>query len=146
MRHHQGVDTSCPRCGAAAAQGASRCGDCGFVFFEGPARPRVPWRPLAAIAAVAVVAVVSVLLLTRDSPAGPVEAAGAGELLAQQLRDGGMADVRTVRCDGAVRRRFYTRCHASYVGGDTQLLLVVQTADGELDIQNPYPAQRRPGG
>jgi hypothetical protein len=98
------------------------------------------------IAATAVVAVVAVLLLTRDLPAGPVEAAGAGERLARQLRDGGMADVRTVRCDGAVSRRAYTRCHASYAGGDTQLLLVVQTDDGELDIQNPYPAQRRPGG
>ena len=143
------MDTSCPRCGAAVAQGASSCRGCGFVFFEGRRRPRLPWRALLVATVVAAAVVAAGVLLTRDSPPGPpgpVDAPTASERLERQLHDGGMADLRSVDCRGPVRRGALTRCRASYDGGDTQLLLVALTASGELDIQNPYPAQRRPGG
>jgi hypothetical protein len=45
-----------------------------------------------------------------------------------------------------VRPGRLTRCELLYRNGDTQLLLVRLASDGELDIENPYPAQRRPGG
>ena len=88
-------------------------------------------------------------LITRDSPPappGPVEAADAAERLQRGLEEAGMADLRSIECSGPVRRGELTRCEADYAGGDTQLLLVALTTSGELDIQNPYPAQRRPGG
>jgi predicted nucleic acid-binding Zn ribbon protein len=142
------TDTSCPRCGAAAERAASRCGECGFAFFEERERRRLP-RPsplwLLAVAACAV----GVVLLTRDSPPeppAPVAARIAAQRLATDLRHGVIADLDSVRCPGSVAQGRLTRCQARYTDGDTQLLVVTQTADGELDIQNPYPAQRRPGG
>jgi hypothetical protein len=143
------MDTSCPRCAAGVAQGASSCGDCGFVFFEDRRRPRLPWRRMLVAAVVAGAVVAAGVLLTRDSPPGPpgpVAGRAASERLERQLHDSGIADLRTVECGGAVHRGALTRCLARYDGGDTQLLLVALTASGELDIQNPYPAQRRPGG
>ena len=56
-----------------------------------------------------------------------------------------MDDVGGVDCQATIRARRLTRCDLLYDNGDTQLLLVALTADGELDIQQPYPAQRRPG-
>ncbi|MBN1529153.1 MAG: hypothetical protein JW895_08835 [Thermoleophilaceae bacterium] len=146
MRHDLRVDASCPRCGAAAAPGASSCRACGFGFLDAHEPRRVPWRPLAAAAAVLAATAIAVVALTRDSPPGPVDAAGAGERLAAQLRDAGVADVHAVECGDDVGRGTLTRCEARYRNGDTQLLLVVEDANGELDVQNPYPAQRRPGG
>jgi len=52
----------------------------------------------------------------------------------------------SVRCNGAVRVVLVTRCQVVYDNGDTQLLLVTLSDAGELDVQVPYPAQRRPGG
>ena len=146
MRHDLRVDASCPRCGSGAPAGAARCRAGGFRFLEEPARRPLPWRELLAAAAAAAAVALAVMLLTRDSPPGPVDRAGAGERLAAQLRDGGMADLDAVECGAAVRRGAYTRCEASYRDGDTQLLLVTLGPGDELDIQNPYPAQRRPGG
>jgi hypothetical protein len=146
MRHDPRVDASCPRCGAGAPAGAVRCRACGFRFLEEPARRGFPWGALLAVAAVAAVVALAAAVLTRDSPPGPVDSAGAAERLAEQLRGGGVADLEGVECGGAVRRGALTRCEASYRDGDTQLLLVTLTARDELDVQNPYPAQRRPGG
>ena len=146
MRHDLRVDASCPRCGAGAPAGAARCRACGFRFLEEPARRPLPWRLPLAAAALAAALALAVVALTRDSPPGPVDSAGAAERLAAQLRDGGVADLDRVECGGAVRRGALTRCEASYRDGDTQLLLVTLTARHELDVQNPYPAQRRPGG
>jgi hypothetical protein len=146
MRHDLPVDASCPSCGARAPAGASSCQACGFRFVEEPARRPVPWRSLIVAAAVAAAVALAAVLLTRDSPPGPVDSAGAGERLAAQLREGGVTDLDKVDCPDSVRRGRYTRCRASYRDGDTQLLLVVLGPGGELDIQNPYPAQRRPGG
>jgi hypothetical protein len=146
MRHDLPVDPSCPRCGARAPAGADRCRACGFRFVEEHARRRLPWRSLLATVVAAAALALAAPLLTRDSSPGPVDRAGAGERLAAQLRDGGVADLDTVECGAAVRRGAFTRCEASYRDGDTQLLLVTLGAGDELDIQNPYPAQRRPGG
>ena len=57
-----------------------------------------------------------------------------------------MDDAGSIRCQGAIRSGRLTRCELLYLDGDTQLLLVNLTADGDLDIEEPYPAQRRPGG
>jgi len=146
MRHDLRVDASCPRCGSGAPAGAAHCRACGFRFLEEPAGRPLPWRALLAAGAVAAAVALAAVVLTRDSPPGPVDRAGAGERLAAQLRDGGVADLDRVECGGAVRRGAFTRCQASYRDGDTQLLLVTLTARDELDVQNPYPAQRRPGG
>jgi hypothetical protein len=146
MRHDLRVDASCPRCGAGATAGADACRACGFRFVEERTRRPLPWRALLAAAVATGAVALAAVLLTRDSPPGPVDRAGAGERLAAQLRDGGMADLDAVECGAAVRRGAFTRCEASYRDGDTQLLLVTLGAGDELDIQNPYPAQRRPGG
>lgn len=146
------TDTSCPRCGAGAAAGASSCADCGYVFFEARARRSLPRpSPLWAVAALLVVAggVSLTLLLSRDSPApappAPVPAISADRRLEHQLRTSGVEDVGGVDCQATIRARRLTRCELLYDNGDTQLLLVRLSTDGELDIQQPYPAQRRPG-
>jgi hypothetical protein len=57
-----------------------------------------------------------------------------------------VSDAGSVRCRDSIRPERLTRCELLYDDGDTQLLLIALTKDGELDIQQPYPAQRRPGG
>ena|SRR5215216_1864111 len=139
---------SCPRCGAAAGAAAPRCVECGFVFFELPARRSLP-RPSGTCIGVALgvlaAAVAVVLLLARDpapEPVAPVPAARAEARLARQLDAGPAA---SVRCTGAIRADRSTRCQFLYPDGDTQLMLVTLSRRGELDIDVPYPAQRRPG-
>jgi len=139
---------SCPRCGTAAADETARCGECGFVFFELPPRRSLP-RPSPAWAAIALLVlaggVAAVVVLTRDSPPeppGPVPAALAEARLARQLDAGPAA---AVRCTGPIRSGRSTRCQFLYPDGDTQLMLVTLSRRGELDIDVPYPAQRRPG-
>jgi hypothetical protein len=51
-----------------------------------------------------------------------------------------------VRCPGPIRPGRSTRCQFIYADGDTQLMLVTLTSRGELSIDVPYPAQRRPAG
>jgi hypothetical protein len=146
-----GTDTSCPRCGAAADRGGSSCRDCGFVFFESPtrrSRPRATGRAIAVALLVLAAGAAAAVLVLRDPAPGPPEAvpaAGAERRLEQTLRAGGVDDARSVRCRGAVRPDRLTRCRLLYLDGDTQLLLVDLAANGKLDIQQPYPAQRRPG-
>ena len=138
---------SCPRCGAPASVEASSCVSCGFVFFEMPAPRSLPRpSPLAILAILVVLAggVGLVLLLTRDSPTpppAPVPAARAQALLLRQLDLHG-----AVHCPGDIRPLHSTRCEFRYPNGDTQLMLVTLTPRGRLEIDVPYPAQRRPGG
>jgi hypothetical protein len=141
---------SCPRCGSAAAAEASRCEHCGFVFFELPERrslPRPParWIAVGLVALAALAACVAALvLLTRDpaaGPPGPVPAARAELRLERQLAAGPSA---SVRCPGPIEPDRSTRCEFIYPDGDTQLMLVTLSRDGELEIDVPYPAQRRP--
>jgi hypothetical protein len=139
---------SCPRCGTVAAAEAARCGECGFVFFELPARRSLP-RPSPVLGVVALLAlaggVAAVLLLTRDPPPpapAPVPAARAEVRLARHLDAGPAA---SVRCAGPIRSGRSTRCQFLYPDGDTQLMLVTLSRGGELDVDVPYPAQRRPG-
>ena len=138
--------TSCPRCEAPAPVDASRCESCGFVFFEMPARRRLPRPSKLALLAIAVVVaggVGLVALLTRDSPPpppAPVPAAEAKARLVRQLHLRG-----SVRCPGAIQPGHSTRCQFIYPDGDTQLMLVTLTPRGKLQIDVPYPAQRRPG-
>jgi hypothetical protein len=138
--------TSCPRCGAPAPAEASRCESCGFVFFDLPARRKLPRPSPLALLAIGVVLAGGVgltVLLTRDSPPpppAPVPAARAEARLVHQLDRRG-----SVRCPGDIRPGRSTRCQFLYPDGDTQLMLVTLTADGGLEIDVPYPAQRRPG-
>jgi hypothetical protein len=122
------------------------------VFFEQPPRRSLP-RPsprllavgLPALAAGAAVAV----LLARDpppQPPAPVARATAEQRLERQLAAGGVEQLRSVSCVGSIRPSRTTRCEVRFTDGDTQLMLVEVGADGELDIEVPYPAQRRPGG
>ena len=88
-------------------------------------------------------------LLTRDGapdPVEPVAASSAEPRLERQVRRGGIQQVGSVRCAGAIRPTGSTRCQLLYGDGDTQLMLVRLLADGRLYIDVPYPAQRRPGG
>jgi hypothetical protein len=144
--------TSCPRCGAPAAAGAPSCSSCGFVFFEAAAGPRLPRRTplgLAIGALILAVAVAVALLVSRDDPEpaapDPVSVAGAERRLERQLgfRDD---DTAAVTCARSIRLGRQTRCQLRYANGDTQLILVALMAGGELDVEIPYPAQRRPGG
>jgi hypothetical protein len=116
------------------------------VFFDLPARRKLPRpSPLALLASGAVLAggVGLAILLTRDSPPpppAPVPAARAEARLVRQL------DLRgSVRCPGDIRPGRSTRCQFVYPDGDTQLMLVTLSAAGALEIDVPYPAQRRPG-
>ena len=91
---------------------------------------------------------VVVVLLARDpapEPVAPVAAASAETRLENQLRRGGLEDVGSVRCAGPISPGRGTRCQLLYSDGDTQLMLVRLVGDGQLDIEVPYPAQRRPG-
>jgi len=147
-----GTTTSCPRCGVDAPAAASRCLKCGFVFFEASARRSLPRpSPLWMLVALLVLGAggTIALLMARDprpEPLAPVPRARAEQRLERQLRAAGVADERSVRCHTSVRPGQVTRCELHYTDGDTQLLLVNLTAAGKLDIDNPYPAQRRPGG
>ncbi len=142
---------TCPQCGTAAASGAARCDRCGFVFFEEPPRPSLPrpsplWIALALLVLAGGVAVA--LVLTRDSPPKPLEPVSADtaeQRLESQLRAGG-GPSGSVRCPGSIRPDRPTRCEFVYADGDTQLMVVSLRVGGELDIEVPYPAQRRPGG
>ena len=84
----------------------------------------------------------AVILLTSDPapepPAGPSGASGA--CLARQLA----AAARHSCCPGPIRPDSSTRCEFLYPDGDTQLMLVTLSRRGELEIEVPYPAQRRP--
>jgi hypothetical protein len=110
-----------------------------------PARRSLPRpSPLALLASVVVLVggVGLVILLTRDSPPpppAPVPAAQAEPRLERRLDLPG-----SVRCPGSIRPGHSTRCQFIYPDGDTQLMLVTLTARGELEIDVPYPAQRRP--
>ena len=117
------------------------------MFFDLPARRKLPRPSALTLVAVGVVLAGGVglaVLLTRDSPPpppAPVPAARAQARLVRQL------DLRgSVRCPGSIRQGRATRCQFVYPDGDTQLMLVTLTAAGELEIDVPYPAQRRPGG
>jgi hypothetical protein len=140
---------SCPQCGAAAEPEAATCSSCGFIFFELPASRSLP-RPSAAWIAVGVAVLVAcgaaVVLLTREpepGPPQPVPAARAERLLERRLDAGPGA---SVRCPPArIDTLNEARCQFVYPDGDTQLMLVTLGSDGELEIEVPYPAQRRPG-
>ena len=87
-------------------------------------------------------------LVTRDSdpkPPQPVSRASAERRLEHRLRASGVSQVGSVRCRGAIMPDRQTRCQLVYTDGDTQLMLVTLIAGGRLDIDVPYPAQRRPG-
>jgi hypothetical protein len=139
---------SCPRCGTAAAAEAARCEDCGFVFFDLPARRSLPrpspaWIGAGLLALAGAVAVV--VALTRDpspEPLAPLPSARAERRLERILAAPHSA---SVRCPGAIAPGRSTRCTFVYPDGDTQLMLVTLSPRGELDIEVPYPAQRRPG-
>jgi hypothetical protein len=118
------------------------------VFFEMPARRALP-RPSAAWIAAALVVLAGgvglAVVLTRDpapEPLSPVPAARAEVRLERQLEAGPAA---SVRCPGSIQPGRSTRCVFLYPDGDTQLMLVTLSRRGELDIDVPYPAQRRPG-
>jgi hypothetical protein len=116
------------------------------VFFDLPTRRKLPrLAPLALLALGVVLAggVGLAVLLTRDSPpapAAPVAATRAEERLVHQLHVRG-----SVHCAGDIRPGRSTRCQFLYPDGDTRLMLVTLTAAGGLEIDVPYPAQRRPG-
>jgi hypothetical protein len=119
------------------------------VFFEEPPRVSLPrpsrWWILPALLLVAG-GVAIALLLARDptpEPIAPVPAARAERRLERQLAGGPPG---AVRCPGSIRPGRASRCEFRYDDGDTQLMLVTLTTTGELDIEVPYPAQRRPGG
>jgi hypothetical protein len=121
------------------------------VFFEESPRRSLPRPPplwiLVALLVVAGGAAVAALL-TRDSPREPlppVAAARAERRLEHQLGAGG-GPPGSVRCPSPIRPGHLTRCQFLYEDGDTQLMLVTLMANGTLDIEVPYPAQRRPGG
>jgi hypothetical protein len=134
---------SCPRCGAAAAGRAATCPACGFVFFE-PPRQRVRPRWIAVALAVAAAGAGVALLATRDAPPeppAPVPAALAEARLERQLA---ARPAEAVRCPGSIEPGRSTRCQFLYADGDTQLMLVTLTPSAELEVDVPYPAQRRP--
>ena len=139
--------SSCPRCGAPAPAGAPTCASCGFVLFE-EERPRRRPRLWIPAALAIVVAGAAAALLARDpAPAepAPVAAAPAETRLERQLGTERGGPQGRVSCPGAIRAGSATRCQFVYRDGDTQLMLVTVRADGKLDIDVPYPAQRRPG-
>ena len=122
------------------------------MFFEGPRRRSLP-RPspllLGLLALGVATAVAAVVLLSRDDPPAspaPVASVRAEHRLETRLALDEYGTGTSVRCTAPVRQAFVTRCQVVYDNGDTQLLLVTLSAAGELDVQVPYPAQRRPGG
>jgi hypothetical protein len=121
------------------------------VFFEEPPRRSLA-RPTPRVMLVAAIVLAggaaAAALLTRDpppEPLAPVPTARAEGRLERQLGAGG-GSAGTVRCPGPIRPARATRCQFIYANGDTRLMLVTLTANGTLDIEVPYPAQRRPGG
>ena len=123
------------------------------MFFEGPRRRSLP-RPspllLGVLGLAAAAAVAAVVLLSRDdpppAPPEPVASVRAERRLETRLALDEYGTGTSVRCNAPVREAFVTRCQVVYDNGDTQLLLVTLSDAGELDVQVPYPAQRRPGG
>jgi hypothetical protein len=149
------ASTSCPHCGAAAPAGAARCARCGFAFVEQEASrwgrlPRPPSRRLAAGGTALAAAAAVIVLIARDDTAAtpelpaPVPAARAEHDLELQFNPPG-DDTAAVVCPGPIRHQARTRCEARYANGDTQLLLIGLSERGNLDVEIPYPAQRRPG-
>ena len=122
------------------------------MFFEARDRralPRPSARLVAALGLIAAAALAAGLLLARDPPPAPPEplaAARAEQRLESRLALDAYGTGASVRCNGPVREASATRCHVLYADGDTQLLLVGLSRAGKLDVQVPYPAQRRPGG
>ncbi|MEA2363839.1 MAG: hypothetical protein QOD71_2984 [Thermoleophilaceae bacterium] len=121
-----------------------------MFFEESPRRslprPSPPWILAASILAAGGAGVAA--LLTRDSPPEPlaaVPAARAERRLEHQLGTGEGAG-GSVRCPSPIRPGHATRCQFLYENGDTRLMLVTLMANGTLDIEVPYPAQRRPSG
>lgn len=147
-----GPGASCPLCGADAPARAARCPRCGFAFLEAPAprslaRPRRP-RGWIVLGLLALAAGGAALLLGRDSTppeARAVAAPRAEERLERRLATAEIDDAASVRCPHVIRAGRSTRCQVRYANGDTQLILVSLLASGELDVDVPYPAQRRPG-
>ena len=92
-----------------------------------------------------VACVAGVVLVTRDPPPEPTAPVPVGRAERQLERQLAAAATEFVRCPGPIRRDRSTRCQFIYRDGDTQLMLVRLASDGELDIEVPYPAQRRPG-
>lgn len=100
----------------------------------------------AAICALGMAVVVFGGSSERSSAApGPVASFRAEGRLLRQMRAGGLGDAASVECAGPVRVGRATRCQVGYSNGDTQLILVDLDADGAIDVEIPYPAQRRPG-
>lgn len=137
-------------CGAPAPAATPTCAQCGFVLLEeerSRRRPR-PWIAAGLVVAVAIVAGLAAVLLARDpapSAPDPVAAALAEPRLERQLGTNRGGPQGRVTCPGAIRPERATRCRFLYRDGDTQLMLVTVRAHGELEIDVPYPAQRRPG-
>ena len=122
------------------------------MFFEERPRRSLPRRSrlwiLVGLGAIAGGAAV-VVLLTRDSPPrepAPVSIARAERRLERQLGTAEGGPQGSVHCPSPIRPDRATRCEFLYRNGDTQLMLVTLRAGGELDIDVPYPAQRRAGG
>lgn len=122
------------------------------MFFEGPRRRSLP-RPsplLLGVLGLAVAAAVAALvLLSRDAPPAapePMASVRAERRLETRLALDEYGTDTSVRCNGPVREVLVTRCQVVYDNGDTQLLLVTLSDAGQLDVQVPYPARRRPGG
>jgi hypothetical protein len=127
------------------------CQSCGFVLLEEERPSRSPrarkwWIAGAAVAAAG--AAVAAVLIARDpapTPPTPVSAGLAETRLERQLGTERGGPRGHVTCPGAIQAYRVTRCRFLYSDGDTQLMLVTLRSHGELDIDVPYPAQRRPG-
>jgi hypothetical protein len=140
---------SCPRCGADAPAPAPRCPRCGFGFLESPPprSRRGPARRWIAVGLAASAAAAAALATGRQpapQEASAVAAPRAEERLERQLATAEIDDAASVRCPRTIRAGRSTRCQVRYANGDTQLILVTLLASGELDVDVPYPAQRRP--
>jgi hypothetical protein len=111
--------------------------------------PRMLVAGLAAVAAIGAVGAGVVALGDSGEAAPlrpePVAAFRAEERLLRELSAGGLGDAVSVDCAGPVRAGRATRCQVGYSDGDTQLILVGLDADRTIDVDIPYPAQRRPG-
>ena len=137
-------------CGAPAPAATPTCAQCGFVLLEEerPRRRPRPWIAAGLVVAVAIVAGLAAVLLARNpapSAPDPAAAALAAPRLERQRGTNRGGPQGRVTCPGAIRPDRATRCRFLYRDGDTQLMLVTVRAHGELEIDVPYPAQRRPG-